>query len=174
MSEATFTPGPWRWEYNAKHKSVQLVGGKPMYDLTVMDFERWGMSGAVPRFVEPSGVGEGLMLMFRLCDRRDWVEPLKGREHHADWCAAVSHPDARLMAAAPELLAALQDVTDRLAWLNSDDDAHIMAATDEAQNVIAKAIGQPRFPEISCSQCGCSLGPGNAGVSSCSDHGATP
>ncbi|PVX61275.1 hypothetical protein [Paraburkholderia unamae] len=31
---------------------------------------------------------------------------------------------------------------------------------------------QPRFSETSCSQCGKDLGPGDAGVSSCSEHGA--
>lgn len=28
----------------------------------------------------------------------------------------------------------------------------------------------PRFPMTYCSQCGCELGPGDAGVSHCSDH----
>lgn len=30
----------------------------------------------------------------------------------------------------------------------------------------------PRFAQTSCSSCGAELGPGNAGVSSCRDHGA--
>jgi len=29
---------------------------------------------------------------------------------------------------------------------------------------------KPRFPMTYCSQCGCELGPGGAGVSHCSDH----
>lgn len=107
MNENRFTPGPWRWEFNGASKSVQLVGGKPKYDLTIMDFERWGMSGAVPRFIEPSEPANGLMLMHRLCDRPDWIAPFPNRDHHFRWCAAVTHPDARLMAAAPELLEAL-------------------------------------------------------------------
>ncbi|WP_347467563.1 hypothetical protein [Burkholderia stagnalis] len=28
----------------------------------------------------------------------------------------------------------------------------------------------PRFPMTYCSQCGCELGPGDSGVSSCADH----
>jgi hypothetical protein len=43
---AQHTPGPWRWEFNAERKSVDLVGGRPMFDLTVMDFARWGMGNA--------------------------------------------------------------------------------------------------------------------------------
>ena len=102
------TPGPWRWEFNAKHRSIHLVGGKPQFDLTVMDFVRWGMNGAVPRFIEPSESMNGLQLMHRACDRSDWIAPFEGRKHHAHWCAAIEHPDARLMAAAPDLLNALR------------------------------------------------------------------
>ena len=47
--------------------------------------------------------------------------------------------NAHLIAASPELLEALEDVTDRLDWLNSDDNARIMEATDKARSAIAKA-----------------------------------
>lgn len=50
MDKATYAPGPWRWEVNMKHKTVNLVGGHTRYDLTVLDFERWGMQNAQPRF----------------------------------------------------------------------------------------------------------------------------
>lgn len=95
------TPGPWRWEFNAKHKNVSICGGLPTYDLTVLDFSRWGMGGAQPVFLEPGN----LPTLHRLADRQDWVAPIPGREHHAHWCSTVTHPDARLMAAAPALLA---------------------------------------------------------------------
>lgn len=107
MKEA-HTPGPWRWEYNAAHKDVSLVGGKPQYDLTVMDFSRWGMGGAVPRFRDTSL--DGMNLMDRLCDKLEWITPESGREHHKSWFQLVKHPDAVLMAAAPDLLEALQAV----------------------------------------------------------------
>jgi hypothetical protein len=142
MSALTHTPGPWRWEYNAKHRSVHLVGGKPMYDLTVMDFERWGMHGAVPRFIEPSESSNGLMLMHRLCDRQDWIAPFENREHHAHWCAAVTHPDARLMSAAPDLLAALKEVI-ALAmrdWNVPHED--LMGIAERSLNAIKKATGE--------------------------------
>ena len=47
--------------------------------------------------------------------------------------------NAHLIAAVPDLLEALEDVTDRLDWLNSDDNARIMEATDKARSAIAKA-----------------------------------
>lgn len=102
---APFTAGPWRWEFNSKHKSMRLVGGKPQYDLTIMDFDRWGMGGAVATLRDTAH--DGMNIMHRLCDRPDWVAPFAGRAHHADWCSDVVHPDMRLMAAAPDLLALL-------------------------------------------------------------------
>jgi hypothetical protein len=126
------TPGPWRWEFNQKHKSVQLVGGlRPQYDLTVMDFARWGLSGAVPRFRDTAE--DGLNLMDRLCDKPEWIAPAEGRHHHRDWFQFVIHPDARLIAAAPDLLAALQGVL-RVADRATDE-------FDAARAAIAKATG---------------------------------
>ena len=99
------TPGPWRWELNQKSKSVQLCGGKPRFDVTVMDFVRWGMSGAAPRFlgVEPDSE-------FKLLTHaKEFAVKAPGREHHASWFRLLDHPDARLMEAAPCLLGALQE-----------------------------------------------------------------
>lgn len=106
------TPGPWRWEFNRKHKVLHLVGGRPQYDLSIMGFDRWGMGGAVATLRDTSE--DGMNIMHRLCDRPDWIAPFPGRSHHADWCADVTHPDMRLMAAAPELLAAMKDVRKKL------------------------------------------------------------
>lgn len=51
---------------------------------------------------------DGMNLLHKIHERRDWIEPFPGRSHHADWCANVVHPDMRLIAAAPELLEAAQ------------------------------------------------------------------
>lgn len=98
------TPGPWRWEVNRKHRTVQLCGGEPKegfgrYDKTVLSFRRWGLQGATPVF-------------WFWKDGRNWSEepktaaalavPAEGREHHRDWFALIDHPDARLIAAAPD------------------------------------------------------------------------
>lgn len=130
------TPGPWRWEYNAQYKTVDLVGGRPMFDLTVMDFARWGMGGAVPRFRDTSEVG--MNLMNRLCDKPEWVAPESGRAHHKSWHQLVTHPDARLIAAAPDLLEALEVI------VATEHERHGYNPfwTDQARAAIAKAKGE--------------------------------
>ena len=106
------TPGPWRWELSEKSKRLHLVGGRPMYDLTVMDFERWGMSGATMRLRDPAH--DGLQLLYRVHERPDWIKPEPGREHHKSWHQLLTHPDAKLMAAAPDLLNELKECRDLL------------------------------------------------------------
>lgn len=133
------TPGPWRWEFNRSHKVLHLVGGRPQYDLTIMDFDRWGMGGAVATLRDTSE--DGMNIMHRLCDRPDWIAPFAGRAHHANWCADVIHPDMRLMAASPDLLEALKEV---MAWIAnwSPDftyDPDWPADRDRAEAAIAKA-----------------------------------
>lgn len=95
-----FTPGPWRWELNEKSRQINLVGGVPTFDLTVLDFIRWGMGGAAVRFREDA---EGMNIMHH-CQKSGVVA--KGREHHASWFKLIDHPDANLIASAPDLLAA--------------------------------------------------------------------
>lgn len=91
----TFTPGPWRWELNLKSRQAQLCGGVPEFDLTVMDFVRWGM-GNKP--------GKLRAMLLDRCETMGEVVP--GREHHSNWFQTINHPDARLIAASPDLHAA--------------------------------------------------------------------
>lgn len=94
------TPGPWRWEVNLRNKRIQLCGGKPAYDLTVMDFERWGMQSAKPRVLKPKAHSSLMILE----DFTAYIQPKEGREHHEDWFQVVKHPDMNLIEASPLLL----------------------------------------------------------------------
>ena len=106
------TKGPWRWEFSEQSKRLHLVGGRPMYDLTVMDFERWGMSGATMRLRDPAH--DGMQLLYRVHERPDWIKPQIGREHHKSWHQLLTHPDARLIESAPDLLDELKECRDLL------------------------------------------------------------
>ena len=131
-----YTKGPWRWEFNREHKTLHLVGGRPQYDLTIMNFDRWGMSGAIATLRDPTE--DGMNVMHRLCDRLDWIAPFPGRAHHATWCADVTHPDMRLMAAAPDLLESLRlmvDLVELAVPFEGDTLRRVRAA-------IAKATGE--------------------------------
>ena len=128
------TPGPWRWEFNASSKTVQLCGGRPKFDLMIMDFTRFGMNGAAPRFVERPGPGHEIM---ERCEK--FAEVVPGREHHARWFKTVNHPDARLMAAAPDLFdLVLQYRNDLNHPPTADSRERRLAAIDAA---IAKVTG---------------------------------
>lgn len=121
------TPGPWRWEVNLKSHVISLRGGsRPLYDWTVMDFVRWGMGNAQPRFIV-----DGL-----LCKAEEFRRVAPEREHHKEWFQLLSHPDANLIAAAPDMLDALKLV--RRLWAK-DDDFQESRVIDAA---IAKAEGR--------------------------------
>lgn len=98
------TPGPWRWELNLNSRQLELCGGGG-YDVTILDPVRWGMHGATVRFRDTDISGN---LLHAPHEVTSWHAPLKGREHHAHWLQDVTHPDARLIACAPELLVALE------------------------------------------------------------------
>ena len=130
------TSGPWRWEFNREHKTLHLVGGRPQYDLTIMNFDRWGMSGAIATLRDPTE--DGMNVMHRLCDRLDWIAPFPGRAHHATWCADVTHPDMRLMAAAPDLLEALKALLERSVLAIGNEGIECL----KARAAITKATGE--------------------------------
>jgi hypothetical protein len=121
--QASHTPGPWRWEVNLKSRVISLRGGsRPLYDWTVMDFVRWGMGNAQPRFLV-----DGL-----LCKAEEFAHVDPQREHHKAWFQLLSHPDANLIAAAPDLLEAL-----KLLWRE----------TELSGNSTAKDYGWPKARE---------------------------
>lgn len=142
MSEFKGTPGPWRWEINRKHKSINLCGGLPAgtFDKTVLGFERYGMNGAAPVFHNWTADGWG-----GKPKRADELAVEKvGREHHADWFALIDHPNAHLIAAAPDLLDALRKARVALDGLAKGEGVYdpIETTIRYADAAISKALGE--------------------------------
>ena len=112
------TPGPWEWDV-APSGEVRLAT-PDRGRLYVMGFERKGMQGAQPSFSDwgkgPRERRGGIMLAF------------------AD-AGGANHPDARLIAAAPDLLEACKEA------LDAGEDGDWQSARKALCDAIAKAVG---------------------------------
>lgn len=108
---AEHTPGPWHWEVSERSRSVVLINARTDY---VMGLNRWGMQSAAPTF-PVGGIMRNVSTM---------LTAFPGRQHHRDWCADIEHVNARLIAAAPDLLAACEDALGTLthAPLEAEED----------------------------------------------------
>jgi hypothetical protein len=118
------TPGPWYWDVRPNTKTFRLVtphGGH----MIVMDFARWGMQGAQPRFSDRNGERRG------------------GIMEDGSKIDLSKNPDARLIAAAPELLEACKAMEEQLAFFcrtaTSNPNSFSNRVLNEARAVIAKA-----------------------------------
>lgn len=97
MSEK-FTPGPWQWSFDATYGRPSL-GTPDRGRLIVMDFGRMGMQGATARFAQWEGIADGAPR------ERFGGYMMDFTEYHGRF---GMHPDARLIAAAPDLFRACQ------------------------------------------------------------------
>jgi hypothetical protein len=126
MNTYKHTPGPWQWDvtYSGEIRLVTPDRGK----LYVMGFERKGMRGAQPNF---SKWGDGPR------ERRG------GIMHPFEEAGGAEHPDARLIAAAPDLLAELSHLR-RLVGTFLENGGSIpgLATLNGADAAIAKATGE--------------------------------
>ncbi|MGO2030615.1 MAG: ead/Ea22-like family protein [Glutamicibacter ardleyensis] len=108
------TPGPWHWSGNADNRQLYLATWiKGAGRCQVMDFERWGMQRAVPRFLDDDSLmmetAKDLMVyeVARNQNLPDETPRSHPQVYRAD-VVDVRHPNARFMAAAnPETVLAL-------------------------------------------------------------------
>lgn len=103
---AAATPGPWAWRGNTKIRSMFLAGD---YGDTpfIMKFKRWGTQGAQPVFRGKNAMEKAETFVEYEVDYREDISGIK-------------HPDAHLIAKAPEyityLLAEIERKDEALKW----------------------------------------------------------
>lgn len=100
-------PGPWMWKGNLSAQSICLMSRRGWGD-TVMDFRRWGMSGAQPAFNIDG-------LLYRAFQGKDGKSLMVAPESWNAWnIRGIDHPDAIAIAAAPQDVQTLLDIIDTL------------------------------------------------------------
>lgn len=141
MTSATHTPGPWSWFGNAGSNSLYLAtthSGRRY----VMGFKRWGFSGAQPQF-QPADRGlvdASKLVTFQVGDRDvRGVEEAKANSsvYRLD-IDGIDCADARLIAAAPELLEACKGLLERYLIMGCGEGIEALAA----KAAIARATGE--------------------------------
>jgi len=145
MTEVKHTPGPWKWFGNANSNSVYLAtthSGRRY----VMDFVRWGMRGAQPRFQPERGgmISAKDLLQFEVGDRSIvGIDAAKkdGSVYRYD-IRGINSADARLIAAAPELLEALKNIQSAQSTNHGCMATILQDISRISAEAIAKAEGQ--------------------------------
>jgi hypothetical protein len=142
------TPGPWGWFGNTAGNRIYLATqhhGRRY----VMDFTRWGMRGAQPRFQCDGLMVDGKELVRFAVGDRDVLGVTQARQNTSVYrqdIIEIDHPDARLICAAPDQHEALTDLLNHyVALVNSGDagswDPEKEPVVIKARAAIAKAQG---------------------------------
>lgn len=156
------TPGPWHWAGNADNHQLYLATWiKGAGRCQVMDFERWGMQGAIPRFLDD----ESLMmqtaknrLVFEVARNQglpDGTPRSHPKVYRAD-VVDVMHPNAefiatfdpptvlalidRAAAAEREAVAAKSVIAQHIVTQSFETSRTVGIAVDEAVRVVAKML----------------------------------
>jgi hypothetical protein len=109
--EAKHTPGPWGW-FGNPHRGL-CIAAKHSGRRYVMQFARWGMQAAQPRFQVNDRMVDGAeLLKFEVGDR-DVTGVTAAKANSSVYrldVIDIDHPDARLMIASPDLLEAAKSI----------------------------------------------------------------
>jgi hypothetical protein len=106
LAEAA-TPGPWHWFGNTKTRQIGLGWWRKGWGrCTVMDFTRWGMQSAQPRFSDDHAMMHDASGMAVWEVNRSATDPNDPSLYRHD-VVGIRHPDAAFIAAAREAVPAL-------------------------------------------------------------------
>lgn len=107
-----WTPGPWAWLGNAPHNIyLATTHSGRRY---VMGFDQWGMRGAQPNFnVEGRLIPAEDLLKFKVGEKSatGYKAAKADNSVYRYQIEDIDHPDARLLAKAPEVAKALLELT---------------------------------------------------------------
>jgi len=148
VSDAKHTPGPWAWYGSTSSNSIYLATvdrGRQW----VMGFKRWGFRGAQPDFsVNHIMTPASELVLFDVAKdvKGDAAAKQEGSGVYRRDFSVIDHPDARLIAAAPDLLEALKEIAKGEGAFSRDQLTHatntIEAMKEIARAAIAKAEGK--------------------------------
>lgn len=124
------TKGPWAWFANVRTKEVYLAT-PDRGRIFVMDFVRYGMSLAAPRFQVRDESGNGIMYR---------VDELSKPDHNGS--IEINHPDALQIAAAPDALDWIAKALPILRYIHENDCEIGWMREDAVTQLIAQAEGQ--------------------------------
>lgn len=110
-------PGPWRWRGNTEARHLRLQS--PAHGgMTVMDFARYGMNGAQPRFAIDG-------IMHKAEELVEYEVAAWSKDIYRKDISGITHPDAEFIAHAREDVPALVAEVRRLrAQLAAEQSAH--------------------------------------------------
>lgn len=108
------TPGPWFWDTNRRYKSTMLKA--PQNGGTcVMDFTRWGMQSAQPRFNDTCASFGGILYTMEQYDKTGLPNP------NADFIAHARQDVPALVAEVRRLNDQCATYSERLNWQHEQD-----------------------------------------------------
>ena len=134
--------GPWCWNGHATRRNLVLStvrGGR----ITILDFSRWGMSNAEPRFQKPPSGKAGVMINGRMFLKfatgnpavTGVTEALQPDSDVYDMqIRDIDHPVARLMRLMPEFYSMVCEIAD-------SDFECLQPLRDRANALIAEVSG---------------------------------
>lgn len=152
------TAGPWKWSGNTEVRDMRLQaqhhGG-----LTVMDFVRWGMQDACPRFARNWVMYRADEMVEYQVHQLGWVD--KSEPPYRADISGIDHPDARFIAAAredvPELVAEVQRLRAERHSTNEalDDAVRELSALRARVAKLEAQLPTAQEPENPFRPCGC-------------------